>query len=144
MLASFFGPNSIAIVKEQLTFQSAVALALEALVADKKAAPQYSLEVLESLEQLGPYFVIAPGIALAHAKPSASVIEVGVSLLRLDVPVVSGSTNDPVRLLFAFCSPAADAHIEMLGELASLLSDQNKVNVLLNASAESVIRELLF
>lgn len=144
MLADSFGPNSIAIVSERLQFDVAVQRATELLVLDQKATTDYVQEVLQNLRELGPYFVVAPGIALAHAKPSASVSEAGFSLLKLDSGSESGSVNDPVQLLFAFCSPSANSHIELLGDFASIMSEPEKVNLLLNASAESVIRDLLY
>lgn len=143
MLANAFGPNSIALEAEQLEFRVAVARAVELLVTDRKAAPAYVDEVLQSLEELGPYFVVAPGIAIAHAKPSDSVFEVGFSLLSLSSGTESGSHNDPVHLLFAFCSPDADSHINLLGAFAESISVPGKIKLLLNASAESVIRSQL-
>lgn len=143
MLGKAFGPNSIALTSEQLSFQEAVERAVGLLELDNRVSSSYRLEVLASLEKLGPYFVVAPGIALAHAAPSKSVREIGFSLLHLGAGVRSGSNNDPVRLLFAFCTPNPDDHIELLGEFANFVSEPGKVNLLLNASAESVIRSLL-
>ncbi|MEY4989956.1 MAG: hypothetical protein RIS08_182 [Actinomycetota bacterium] len=142
-LASAFGPNSISLHTDPSDFESAVSLAIQNLVIDYKAKPEYVDEVLGNLRALGPYFVIAPGIALAHAKPSAAVLEVGFSLAKFDQPLVSGSSNDPVRLVFAFCAVDSSSHIELLGEFANWLSTPGIVNSLQNASAESVIRSLL-
>ena len=143
MLASSFGPNSIALITAQLEFEAAVSQAVELLVLDGRATSRYVDEVLQSLRELGPYFVVAPGIAIAHARPSESVIEVGFSLLHLSSGVTSGSENDPVHLLFAFCSSDADSHIELLGQFAESISTPGKIERLMNASAESVIRSLL-
>jgi mannitol/fructose-specific phosphotransferase system IIA component (Ntr-type) len=142
-LAKAFGPNSIAVTGELIDFVEAVATATAMLEIDGKATAGYSLAVQQSLHELGPYFVVAPGIALAHAAPSHEVIEVGFSLLKLTEGTASGSQNDPVHLLFAFCSPTPNDHIELLGEFARVIGEPGKVNLLLNASAESVIRSLL-
>lgn len=143
VLASSFGPNSIALNTAQLDFEAAVFQAVELLVLDGRATQGYVSEVLHSLRELGPYFVVAPGIAIAHARPSESVFEAGFSLLHLSSGVVSGSQNDPVHLLFAFCSPDADSHIELLAQFAESISAPGKIELLMNASAESVIRSLL-
>ena len=143
MLANSFGPNSIALTKEELQFEAAVSKAVELLVQDGRATSAYVTEVLQSLKDLGPYFVVAPGIAIAHARPSQSVLEVGFALLHSSIGVKSGSQNDPVHLLFAFCSPDADSHIDLLGQFAESISVPGKVEHLKNASAESVIRSLL-
>ena len=143
MLANSFGPNSIALTSEQLQFEAAVTQAVELLVQDGRATETYVREVVQSLRELGPYFVVAPGIAIAHARPSQAVLEVGFSLLHSSLGVQSGSQNDPVHLLFAFCSPDANSHIELLGQFAESISVPGKVELLKNASAESVIRSLL-
>jgi PTS system ascorbate-specific IIA component len=126
-----------------LDFEAAVSQAVDLLVLDGKANQGYVAAVLDSLRELGPYFVIAPGIAIAHARPSHAVLEAGFSLLHLSSGVVSGSQNDPVHLLFAFCSPDADSHIELLAQFAESISTPGKIELLMNASAESVIRSLL-
>lgn len=118
-------------------------MAVELLVQDGKALPNYTVEVLENLKQLGPYFVVAPGIAIAHAKPSASVLETGLALALFTDGVQSGSSNDPVRLLFALSAADAESHLDLLAEFAAWISTPGIVNSLQNASAESVIRSLL-
>jgi ascorbate PTS system EIIA or EIIAB component len=143
VLANTFGPNSIALTSEQLQFEAAVTQAVELLVQDGRATSTYVTEVVQGLRELGPYFVVAPGIAIAHARPSQAVLEVGFSLLHSSSGVQSGSQNDPVHLIFAFCSPDAISHIELLGQFAESISMPGKVELLKNASAESVIRSLL-
>ena len=99
--------------------------------------------MVEVLDTHGPYFVIAPGIALAHAKPSESVLATGLSLVTLAEPIVFGNeANDPVKLVFALCAVDHDSHIQMLGELSTLLSDNESVNILLNAGDTEHIRTL--
>ena len=100
--------------------------------------------MLAVLDELGPYFVIAPGIAIAHARPSESVLSAGLSLAVLATPVEFGSDhNDPVRLVFGLCAKDHDGHIEVLAGLAEVLSDDTQVNFLLNAPDASRIHDFL-
>ena len=99
---------------------------------------------LAVLDELGPYFVIAPGIAIAHARPSESVVSAGLSLAVLATPIEFGSDhNDPVRMVFGLCAKDHDGHIEVLSGLAEMLSDDAQVNFLLNASDAGRIHEYL-
>ena len=126
------------------SFQSALEISTGLLVSAGHANQSYVGRVLTSYKKLGPYFVVAPQIAIAHAAPGDDVFSPGLSLLKLDEGVASGVTeHDPVRLVFSLCTPDRHQHIEMLGEFARLMSDQEIVNSLLNASAESVIWEIL-
>ena len=144
MLSSYFGPGSIVTQDNSPSFSAAVTQSVSLLVASGKTKLSYIDEVLESLKTLGPYFVVAPGLALAHAKPSDSVLAPGMALLRLTEPVMSGSANDPVSLIFSMCSPNASEHMEMLADFGQLMSTDQVMNSLLNASALSVIEGILF
>jgi mannitol/fructose-specific phosphotransferase system IIA component (Ntr-type) len=92
----------------------------------------------------GPYIVIAPGIALAHGRPTDAVLEIGLSLVTLAQPVVFGNeANDPVRLVLGLCATDHSSHIDIMAELATFLGDADSVNSVLNAVDSEQIR-LLF
>ena len=143
MLAQAFGPNSIAHHIEVTDWEGALTKAVALLETDLRVTSEYLGEVLAANQKLGPYFVIAPGIAIAHAAPGVGVLETGMALLRLEQPVISGSNNVPVRLVFAFCSVDADSHVELLASFASVMTAEGNVNRLLNEPDLSVIRNLL-
>ncbi len=143
MLAQAFGPNSIAHHFEVTDWEGALTQAVALLEADLRVTSEYLVEVLAANQKLGPYFVIAPGIAIAHAAPGVGVLETGMALLRLEQPVVSGSNNDPVRLVFAFCSVDADSHVELLASFARVMTSEGKISSLLNEPNLSVVRNLL-
>jgi PTS system ascorbate-specific IIA component len=144
VLSSYFDPGSIVAQDTSPSFADAVSQSVSLLVASGKAQLSYVDEVLESLKTLGPYFVIAPGLALAHAKSSDSVLAPGMALLKLAQPVISGSANDPVSLVFSMCSPNASEHMEMLADFGQIMSTDQVMTNLLNASAVSVIEDILF
>ena len=144
MTASLFAPGSLAVIDSAESFSEAISQSASLLVTAGHAKVDYVDRVLANFQKLGPYFVVAPGIAIAHAHPGEDVISPGLSLLKLNSPVSSGATaNDPVSLVFSLCTPDSEQHIELLGEFALLMSDQSIVNNLLKASAESVIRQIL-
>lgn len=143
-LLAAFGEGSIALNVAAANREEAILQAGELLVASGRTTSDYSNEMVDALEEFGPYFVLAPGIAIAHARPSDSVLSVGLSLAVLRNAIEFGSeSNDPVRLVFALCATDHDSHIDVLAELAELLMDVEQVNLLLNASTEEQIRSLL-
>lgn len=142
-LAEAFGENSIRVLAAALDREHAIELAGDLLVASGRVTPEYTTAMVEVLDTHGPYFVIAPGIALAHAKPAESVLATGLSLVTLAEPIVFGNVaNDPVKLVFGLCAVDHDSHIQMLGELSTLLSNNESVNILLNAGDSEQIRSL--
>jgi mannitol/fructose-specific phosphotransferase system IIA component (Ntr-type) len=144
LLADAFGEGSI-LIKDSVDNRSdAIELAGELLVQSGKAKQSYVASMLEAVERFGPYIVIAPGIALAHGKPSEDVIETGLSLLVLKQAIeFQHAQNDPVQLVFGLAASDHESHIETMAKLAEVLSDQELVNSLLTCSDFEQIRILL-
>lgn len=144
-LAAAFGPGSIAVGVAAADWREAVAAAADLLVASGRVEPSYGAACIEAVERLGPYIVIAPGIALAHAKPTTAMTHSpGLSLAVLAEPVEFGNrANDPVRLVFALAATDHDSHIELMSAFAERMGDQDCVNSLLNARSAEEIRTLL-
>jgi len=144
ILADAFGEGSILIKDSVDNRSAAIELAGELLVQSGKAKASYVSSILEAVERFGPYIVIAPGIALAHGKPSEDVIETGLSLLVLKQAIeFQHSQNDPVQLVFGLAATNHDSHLETMAALAEVLSDQERVNSLLTCSNFEQIRLLL-
>jgi PTS system ascorbate-specific IIA component len=142
-LASAFAEGSIAVAVLAADRDEAIRASGELLVASGRTTIEYTEQMLAAVEEFGPYIVIAPQIALAHARPSEAVLETGLSLAVLADGVAFGSPNDPVRLVFGLAAKDHDGHISVLSALAERLSDQDFVNSLLNASTSAQIGALL-
>jgi len=108
------------------TWQDAVRAAGELLVINGHAKPSYVDGMITLATTLGPYIVMTPGIAIPHARPEDGAIDVGFSAVKLANPIAFGNKdNDPVYLVLAFCTPSADAHIEMLSVIADSLGEDD-------------------
>lgn len=106
--------------------------------------PQYTAEMIAAVEELGPYIVIAPGIALAHARPSDAVLGTGLSLITLRTPVAFGhDVNDPVSLVIGLCSTDTSSHLSRLRRVAAFLAEPGNVErVLAAGDADAVAASL--
>jgi PTS system ascorbate-specific IIA component len=125
-------------------WRAAVRLAGDALETSGATAPAYTDEMIATVEQLGPYIVIAPGIALAHSRPSPAVLRAGISLVTLGRPVAFGHrTNDPVRLVVGLAAPDEEGHITALSTLAEFLSDEESRVGLLGATGPDEVLRLV-
>lgn len=144
MRTSLILPSAISVIESAPSFKDAVVEATSLLVTNNFVRQGYVAAVLANLENLGPYFAVAPEIAIAHSAPSDLVIAPGLALVKLNQSVLTGhQLHSQARLIFALATPDPTAHLELMGELASKLSDSNLVNSMLNASATSVIWEIL-
>ncbi|MFZ4064841.1 MAG: PTS sugar transporter subunit IIA [Rhodoluna sp.] len=144
LLNQALAEGSISVRATASNWKQAIELAGDALVTSQRTTTQYTEAMVQAFEELGPYMVIAPGIALAHARPCEAVLGTGLSLITLSEPVVFGSeANDPVRLVIGLAAVDHDSHIDLMAALSDLLMDVMKVNMLLQAENIEQVRELL-
>jgi len=136
--------DSIRIAAHAEDWRAAVRVAGEALVASGATDPAYTDEMITTVEQLGPYIVIAPGIALAHSRPSPAVHRAGISLVTLAEPVEFGHRqNDPVDLVVGLAAPDDEGHVTALATLAEFLSDGGRSTALLAAPDPEAVRQMI-
>lgn len=142
MLGRALGESSVAVGVQAEDWREAVEASGRLLVASGAAKEGYVSAMVRVVEELGAYAVIAPGVALPHARPEDGALGVGLSLAVLAEPVKFGSPeNDPVDLVFGFATPDADAHVELLAELADFIENEQSLRALRRAgSAEEIIR----
>lgn len=125
-------------------WQDAIRLAGDGLVAAGVTTGDYTDQMIAAVEEHGPYIVIAPGIALAHARPSEAVLKGGLSWVSLKDPVNFGhAKNDPVTLVIGLAATDHTAHIEVLKALAGVLANKELRGRLEAAGTETEVRELL-
>lgn len=115
--------DQIAMRVQSRNWQEAVRQSGELLVAAGLADPGYIDAMIQTTQELGPYCVLAPGIAMPHARPDETVKQSGFSAITLKHPVEFGNPdNDPVYLVIAFCTLDHDAHIKALSMMAESVS----------------------
>jgi PTS system ascorbate-specific IIA component len=109
------------------SWQDAIRAAGDLLTRARIAGSAYTESMIANVENNGPYIVVAPGFAFAHARSSPAVYRTGMSWVRLHVPVSFGhKTNDPVRLVVALAATDAGEHRAAMAELAKLLANPAK------------------
>lgn len=93
-----------------------------------KVEHRYTESMVENVEKMGPYIVVAPGIAMPHARFDKGVKEIGISLLFLKTPVNFGNPeNDPVKIVAALSAKDSSSHLDTLAELVELFEDRTFV-----------------
>ncbi len=98
------------------------------LVADDAVEPRFVDAMIRVAHEFGPYIVVAPGIALPHARPEDGVKRASIGMITLAEPVEFGNKeNDPVSLVIALAAIDNKQHIQGLAELAAVLGDDDTV-----------------
>lgn len=136
-------PDSVLLDVPCADWREAIEQAAAPLVESGAVREGYVKAIFRSVELNGPYFVFAPGVALAHAAPSDGVERFCCSFLRLHRPVCFGHAgNDPVRFVVIVGITDADAQIGSMGAFMNLLYNEKNLRRLAKADEQGV-RELL-
>ena len=122
-LSDALAEDAVEIRAKARDWEEAVRKAGGLLVRSGAAEERYTGAMVSMIKRCGPYVVIAPGLAVPHARPEEGALRAGLGVLVLEKPVEFGSTeNDPVDILIPFSSGSTDAHLEILSLLASFLA----------------------
>ncbi|MBU9813157.1 PTS ascorbate transporter subunit IIA [Rahnella sp. C60] len=118
--------NSICLNAEAETWQDAVKIGVDMLVVAGVVEPRYYQAILDGVGRFGPYFVIAPGLAMPHGRPEEGVIKTGFALVTLKKPLVfNHEDNDPVDILITLAAVDANAHQEIgIMQVVNLFDDE--------------------
>ncbi len=69
MLKEWLTADHIQLCERVEDWRQAVTLSAQPLLQDGVITPNYLTAIFHQQEKLGPYFVLAPGIAMPHARP---------------------------------------------------------------------------
>ncbi len=128
MLQDVLTAESISLDVEARDWTDAVKAAGALLVRCGYVEERYVDEMVRMVHRLGPYMLVAPGVALPHARPEDGVRKVGASMVRLSRPVTfPGREDNPIDLLIAFAADGSNYHVAIIAEIAALLSDARSV-----------------
>lgn len=140
----FLEKNLVALDVAATSAEDAIRTAGQLLVKERLVENRYTEAMVDSYKTNGPYFVLAPQIALPHARPEDGVNEASVSFVRLKDPVVFGNpANDPVTLVFALGASSSEEHLHIIQKLMKLLGDSEKVEALKSVSNYEEINLLI-
>lgn len=104
--------------------------------------PQYIDDMINNVNENGPYIVIVPGFALPHAKNEGGVIKTGISMLKLEQPVKYPEEKE-VSILMVLAAEDSEGHLDLISDLSSLLVDDDIMEQFLNASSEEEVIKLI-
>ncbi len=125
-------------------WRGAVRLAAAALARSNAARPGYGDEMIRMIQEHGPYIVIAPGLALAHARPGPEVLADGLALVTLSSPVSFGHPhNDPVRVVLGLAVKSPSGHLPAVAGLANVFNDSAAVERLAMAETPDEVRGIM-
>lgn len=118
--------NAIRLQADASSWQEAVKIGVDLLEAAGVVEPRYYQAILDGVARFGPYFVIAPGLAMPHGRPEEGVKKNGFALVTLKTPLVfNHEDNDPVDILITLAAVDARTHQEDgIMQIVNLFEDE--------------------
>ncbi|GAA4165741.1 PTS sugar transporter subunit IIA [Gryllotalpicola daejeonensis] len=125
-------------------WRGAIRLAGDALVRTGAATDAYTDRMISVVDEFGAYIVVAPGLALAHARPGRDVLRDGISVVTLAEPIAFGHAhNDPVSVVVGIASVSPETHVGLVAEMANVFNDPQAIPALRAATTAAEVRSVL-
>lgn len=143
LLSQVLNEKTIALGVEASDWRDAVRRGGELLVAGGYAEPRYIDAMIRTVEELGAYIMVAPGLALPHARPEDGALKPGLSLITLKRPVGFSAERPPADIILSFVAADNTSHIGLLREVAALCSEPANLARIRAAATVAEIAELI-
>ncbi|ENJ4780674.1 PTS sugar transporter subunit IIA [Enterobacter hormaechei] len=144
MLKKWIYDTTIILQDSVESWPQALELCAKPLLDLQVIAPEYVTAIIEQHQTLGPYYVLAPGLAMPHARPEEGAKGLGLSLLKLKQGVSFGAGEfDPVDVIVMLAAPDKHSHIEMISALAELFSSDEDMDELHRANTLEEIKTVI-
>ena len=134
--------NNINFMDSIPSWEEAIKFAALPLLNRGNINSKYVQDMIDNVNNNGPYIVIVPGIALPHAKNEGGVLKTGISFLKLKNPV-SFPEEKEVNILIVLAAEDNTGHLELISDLSSLLIEDDVMIKFKNASNEDELIELI-
>ena len=127
------------------SWEEAIMKGGQILVEKGAANTEYLETIIKKCKDNGPYIVIAPGIAMPHARPEEGALALGYGIVTLKTPVsFHDPDNDPIQLLIFMAAPSVKEHNEVaVSQIADLCDDEEVIEKIMNASSAEEIIDLV-
>ena len=126
--------ENVQICEKANDWREAIKISVQPLEQGGYVKSCYKDGIIENVEKLGPYIMIADEIAMPHARPEQGAIEtqIGITLFREGVRFDGKETT--ARLFVTLAAKDSDSHVDALVKISELLSDDVTVEAILEAS----------
>ena len=119
---------------EANSWREAVQMAGDILVQLKECDQEFIYQMVKTVENLGPYMILLPDVALFHAPPPGEYGQKAcLSFVTFKNPVYfTDFENQRIKCAFALGAVDPESHMEMLQQVAMLLQDNTFLQIATN------------
>lgn len=131
--------DNIQIIDSCDGWEEAVHVAVKPLVDGGYVTQAYIDGIIENTHKYGPYFVLAPNLALLHARPEQGVVHQQLAVCVLKKGVVFKEGDDPVGVLVTLAAENPNDHIDVMRQLATMFADPHNIELIAQAQSTQEI-----
>lgn len=144
MTLELLNKNTVQISKNKsLNWKEAITLAAQPLVSEGNIGRDYVDNMINTVEDVGPYFNIGPGIALAHSRPIPSVKKISLALLKTSKPINLVNKEHPIKLWFVLAATDNKSHLKVIQQLLKILMSSEKSKKLMDSNSVNELLKIL-
>lgn len=136
MLKELLPRKNMQHLSEARSWEDAITIASQPLLKQEVVEEKYISNMIASVNENGPYIVLADYFALPHAKAGEGVNEVGMSLLTLDNPI--DLKGNPVKIFLVLAAVNSTSHLNALSEISELLMDEESYKIFINGNLDEI------
>lgn len=142
-LIDYFPDEAISIKNSAVDWQQAIDFSMEILLQKGYVTSSYIDAIKTTTQETGPYYILAPFVAMPHARPECGAIKTGLSLTLLKNTVEFGENKEPVKLLIGLSAADSDEHIGAIQALSEMFCEESQIEALLNANNERQLMDII-
>ena len=121
------------------SWQEAVKLSAESLVADGSVDADYYQQIVDCIAKYGPYVVFEHYVAMPHSQENASgVHKTGIGFMRVKEEVSFGTDEDGeekvAKLFFTLAACNPDEHLNNIQQLMGIFCNEELLDALMEAN----------
>lgn len=144
MFVNLLSKEYIQLNVEASDWREAIVKSAESLLWNEYITANYVHQMIDLVTRYGPYIVVAPGIALAHASPNDGVIHPATSLIRLTKPVIFNKEEfDPVSVVICIAIEDSPMYVNAMMQLISIIKNPSFMDMVINATSSQQIYDFL-
>lgn len=131
MISDMLQKKNVQILDSVSDWQEAICISTKNLIEQGYITENYPKTIIELTEKHGAYYVLCPDVALVHARPEDGVIHKQLALTLVKAPITFKGKEDTVRLIITLAAEDSESHLEVLQQIAKILSDEKRIQSLM-------------
>ncbi|WP_195953993.1 PTS sugar transporter subunit IIA [Clostridium saudiense] len=130
----------VKILDEVRDYTEAIRISCDTLEQEGIIEERYYDSIINKIDKYGPYFCIADGVCMPHARPEDGAIKEGLCVLKLNKPV--DFLGKSITVFFTLSARDNESHVDMLRKIAEVCMNKEKFNKLIKINNERELMEV--